>query len=265
MTEPKELELHTDIYKGEGPFLLLVHGFLSGRSQWQPNIEALSDVCQPVVVELWGHGRSGAPEDPARYHPDAYVEGFERLRETLGIERWFVCGQSLGGALTLRYSLTHPDRLMAQMFTNSNAGLADAEWLKSRRASALKQAEEIERDGRAALERIPVHPVHARRLAGEAKEGLLADAALHTPEGIARTLRYTTPEAPVGERVREIKVPTLLVCGERERRFIPRREFAERELPGLKVVGTEAGHAVNIEAADGFNTAMIEFIQEHLA
>jgi pimeloyl-ACP methyl ester carboxylesterase len=263
MTELRKITLHTDVHAGNGPFLLLVHGFLSGRSQWGPNLGALSRVCRPVVVELWGHGRSPSPDDTALYHPDAYVEAFEQLRQELGAARWFICGQSLGGALTLRYSLTHPERLMAQIFTNSNAGLADAEWIAARRTSALQQAEAIEQNGRDALEALPVHPIRSRRLPAEAKAALLEDAALHNPRGIARTLRYTTLNAPVAERVCDIRVPTLLVCGERERRFAPRRVFAEREIPGLIVVGVEAGHAVNIEAAEVFNRAAVDFIRHH--
>ena len=263
MTEFRKMTLHTDVHAGNGPFLLLVHGFLSGRSQWRPNLEALSRVCRPVVVELWGHGRSPSPDDTALYHPDAYVEDFEQLRQELGAARWFICGQSLGGALTLRYSLTHPERLIAQIFTNSNAGLADAEWLATRSTSALQQAEAIEQNGRAALEDMPVHPIRSRRLSAEDKAALLEDAALHDPHGIACTLRYTTLNAPVTERVRDIRVPTLLVCGERERRFAPRREFAECEIPGLKVVGAEAGHAVNLEAAEAFNRAAVDFIRHH--
>ena len=218
-------EPHYDIHDGTGPYLLMVHGFLSSRAQWQFNLPALQQVSRPVVVELWGHGRSTGPEDPKCYHPDTYVAFFETLRERLGVERWLVCGQSLGAALTMRYTLDHPHRVIAQVFTNSSAGLADSEWLETRRKSARAQAEEIEREGRAAVERIPVHPRHAKRLPDEVHQALLADAAIHTPEGIARTLRYTTPESPVRDRVGENQVPTLLVCGERERRFADKRVF----------------------------------------
>ncbi len=48
------MELHCDIHAGEGPFLLLVHGILSSRAQWKPNLPALSRVTRPVVAELWG-------------------------------------------------------------------------------------------------------------------------------------------------------------------------------------------------------------------
>jgi pimeloyl-ACP methyl ester carboxylesterase len=113
------------------------------------------------------------------------------------------------------------------------------------------------------VERIPVHPRHARRLPTDVHQALLADSALHRPLGIARTLRYTTPEAPVRDRVRENQVPTLLVCGERERRFADKREFVESAMPHLQVVRTPGGHAVNIETAVEFNTAVLAFLRQY--
>src|SRR6059058_4727521 len=114
------MQFYYDVHDGTGPYMLMVHGFLSSRAQWGPNLTALAPVTRPVVLELWGHGRSPAPTDPPRYHPDAYIEAFDQLRTQLGVERWFLCGQSFGAALTLRYALTHPDRVMAQVFTNSS-------------------------------------------------------------------------------------------------------------------------------------------------
>ena len=259
------MQLYYDVHAGSGPYVLLVHGFLSSRTQWRLNLAALARVMRPVVVELWGHGRSPAPADPAPYYPEAYIAALDQIRVQLGVERWFLCGQSFGAALTLRYALTYPDRVIAQAFTNSSAALADAEWVKARRASAVQQAEEIERDGHAALTRLRVHPIHARRLPPEVHAEMLADAQLHTPGGIANTLRYATPNVPVRERVKDLRVPTLLVCGERETRFMPLRAFAEREIPGLQVVGANAGHAVNIQAAAVFNAAVVDFLGRHTA
>jgi 2-succinyl-6-hydroxy-2,4-cyclohexadiene-1-carboxylate synthase len=258
------MQLYDDIHAGTGPYMLMVYGFLSSRAQWRPNLAALARVARPVVLELWGHGRSPAPEEPALYHPDAYIAAFDQLRIQLGVERWYLCGQSLGAALTLRYALTHPERVIAQVFTNSSAALADAEWITARRVSGMQQAEDIERDGHAALKRLRVHPMHARRLPPELYAELLADAQLHTPRGIANALRYTTPYVPVRERVKDLQVPTLLVCGERATRFLPNRLFAERTIPGLQVVGANAGHAVNIQAAEVFNTAAVNFLRQHL-
>src|ERR1700676_2263375 len=117
------VEIHGD---GGKPHLLLVHGLLSSRAQWRPNLEALSAVSTPVVVELLGHGRSPSPTAPEAYSVAAYVRRFEALRERLGLERWFVCGQSFGAGLTIRYALDHPGRIVGQVFTNTMSGLSPA-------------------------------------------------------------------------------------------------------------------------------------------
>ena len=263
MHEHTAMALYYEVHDGTGPYVLLVHGFLSSRAQWTPNLEALAQVARPVVVELWGHGRSPSPEASHFYQPDVYIAQFERLRHTLGVDHWFLCGQSFGAALTLRYALQYPERVRAQVFTNSSSALAESTWVTTRRANIGKHIEALERDGHAALEQYPVHPKRARRLPSSIQEALVADAKLHNPRGIANTLRYTTLNVPVRDRMKDNHVPTLLVCGERERRFAAHREFAEREIPHLQVIGTDAGHAVNIEAAEAFNSAAVDFIRQH--
>jgi 2-succinyl-6-hydroxy-2,4-cyclohexadiene-1-carboxylate synthase len=125
MLEGMHVDVLGDVYgDGSRPHLLLVHGFLSSRAQWRPNLAALAEVSTPVTVELLGHGRSASPADPAQYAVAAYVRRFEALRRELGAERWFVCGQSFGAGLTIRYALEHPGRITGQVFTNSMSGLS---------------------------------------------------------------------------------------------------------------------------------------------
>ena len=138
-----------DVHPGEGPPMLLMHGFLSSRAQWVANLEALAAVCTPVTMELLGHGRSEAPSDPAAYAAATYVRRFETLREMLGADRWLVCGQSFGAGLTLRYALEHPNRVIGQVFTNSLSGVLPTRGTPEAREA---QAADIEARGQAALE-----------------------------------------------------------------------------------------------------------------
>ncbi len=255
-------EVHK-VHGGQGPPLLLVHGMLSSRAQWRENVAALAEVCRPVVVELLGHGRSPAPEDPLRYRPESYVEAFERIRRELSVERWPVCGQSLGAALTLRYALEHPERVTAHVFTNSNSALAESGWGERIRAGLRGYLERLEREGRAALESSPVHPRHARSLPEATRDALVADAELHDPGGVGMTAFETVPFSSSRERVHENRVRSLLVVGEREQRFRAHRDFALAHMPALRVVSADAGHAVNIEAAKVFNEEVCGFLRDH--
>ncbi len=252
-----------EVHGGTGPHLLMVHGMLSSRSQWRPNLAALSRVCRPVVLELYGHGRSPTPEALEDYHPDRYVEVFERVRLEVGVDRWLVIGQSLGGALTLRYALGHPDRVTAQLLTNSASAFSGPEWGERLEAAMQSLSHAVASEGRRAIERMPVHPRHARRLAPELKAALVEDATLHDPVGVANTGLGTVVHATLGPRLRENRVPALLVCGTRERRFKALRDVAEKAMPHLEVVDLDGGHAVNLEAPEEFDRAASAFISRY--
>jgi pimeloyl-ACP methyl ester carboxylesterase len=255
--------LYYEVHGESGPFILFVHGILSSRAQWAPNLDAFTGKYRPVVVELLGHGRSPSPADPEAYTPSAYVRYFERIRRILGAERWYVVGQSLGAALTLRYTLDCPERVIAQVFTNANSALAPPGWEALARPFFEQMAQEFESEGRAALERHRLNPTQARHIPPEVKAEFQKDLALHNLRGITMSGFYTSLKSSVYDRVGENKVPTLLMVGEREERFKEARRFVERSFPHLTVMGTNAGHAVNISAAREFNEAVSKFFARH--
>jgi 2-succinyl-6-hydroxy-2,4-cyclohexadiene-1-carboxylate synthase len=255
------MNLHYEVHDGQGPFLLLVHGILSSRAQWALNLDALSMVTTPVVVELWGHGRSPAPDDPASYSPEGYIDAFEAVRSELGTDRWVVCGQSLGAALTLRYALERPQRVIAQVFTNSSSALADDAWRHGVEASLPQLVSDIETRGLDAVRALRIHPHRARRLPALVKDAIVADADALDLTGLINAFRYTVPASSVRDRVAETSVPTLLVAGRRERVFDSARLFAINTIAGLEVVDLDGGHAVNAEASAEFNTAVIDFVK----
>jgi 2-succinyl-6-hydroxy-2,4-cyclohexadiene-1-carboxylate synthase len=254
---------HYEVHQGHGPYLLLVHGLMSSRAQWLPNLSALSEVCRPVVLELYGHARSPAPGSRAPYHPRHYVEVFEEIRAALGVERWMVLGQSLGAALTLRYALDHPERVIAHLLTNSNSAFADSSWAEQIRPAMELFLRSVESDGAAALERMPIHPVKSRHFAPEVKAALVEDAKSHDPLGVALSGLETAANSALGDRLPDNRVSTLLVCGAREKRFEPLRRRAERTMPQLEIAELTGGHAINLEAAQAFNRKAIEFIARH--
>lgn len=254
------MRLYREIHDGDGPYLLLVHGMLASRAQWTLNLDALARVSRPVVVELLGHGRSPAPDAPEPYTPGGYARAFEALREELGAERWLVCGQSLGAALTLGYALDHPERVIAQVFTNSNSAFAEPGWSERARPALRAQARQLESLGIEAIEASPIHPRRSKRLPASVRDALIADCADHDPRGIAMTGLHTVPGSSVRARAAGIRVPTLMVVGRRERRFADHARFARDTIPGLQVVEADAGHAVNAEAAGAFNDAVCGFV-----
>lgn len=255
-----DLHLHAVVHEGNGPWCLLVHGALGSRSYWRDNVAALGAVCRPVVIELWGHGRSPSPAEPARYEPEAYVEEFEHLREQLGAEQWVTVGQSMGASLTLRYGLAHPERVIGQVITNTSSALTDGESWRERHTTVVTPvAERIEAEGTGLLRDHWINPGRSKRIAEETRAAMAREFDEHSAPGIAGSLRYTNRSLPLGDRLAEVSRPTLLTLGVEEERFLPLVPVAYR-IPGLDVVELPAAHAVNAQDPDGWNAAVAQFI-----
>lgn len=100
---------------GEGPPLVLVHGFQgNGPIHWElPGTAALlSQHFQVIILDCRGHGHSDKPLGAARYGLDM-VEDVRRLLDHLQIERASLAGYSMGGWISLKFAATYPERVQA--------------------------------------------------------------------------------------------------------------------------------------------------------
>jgi pimeloyl-ACP methyl ester carboxylesterase len=229
---------------------------MSSRAQWMPNIDFLKSFCRPVIVELFGHGRSPSPDDPKLYSPENYCREFERIRHKIGAERWFVCGQSLGASLTLRYSLMHPENIIAQIFTNSRSALSENP-SKNTMEMVVKN---LEKEGREALNTFPLHPSKSRRLKPEVRKNLIEDVNLINLKGFSNTLLHMLTKCSVNKIIHNNKIPALLIVGKFDKEFSSLAEFAQKTIPKIETIALEAGHAVNIDAAEQFNNTVKSFV-----
>ncbi|MEQ8693543.1 MAG: alpha/beta fold hydrolase [Pseudomonadales bacterium] len=261
MTQAPQLAFQ--VHDGHGPYLALVHGFLSSSAQWLLNLDALAEVCRPVTIELWGHGHSPAPAEPEHYAATSYVTALETIRRTLGSEPWFVCGYSLGAGLIIRYAHTYPSHTLGQIFTNSQSGFADAATLAEWRAEIPDTAAKIRSQGLPAIRRLAVHPRFAKRLPAEVYTALNQDALTLSPLGVAHTLEYTNLSVSTRDIAATNPRPALLCFGRHEQRFAPAKAWAQDNMRDLEVVELDAGHGVNMEDASGFNHEVSAFIRRH--
>jgi len=149
------------------------------------------------------------------------------------------------------------------VFTNSRSALMAPERLISPEDRAARAAL-IESGGRDALRRLPFHPRHARRLAPEVYDALVAAADAVDPAAAARITRITLPRLSALADLHRIACPTLLANGRYEKRFQPLRAVAEQKIPGCRIADIDGGHAVNLENPEGFNTAVTAFLREVL-
>jgi len=112
--EANGVRLHY-VEAGHGTPVILVHGLAFNHAfEWKLSrvFQKLSKRYRVIALDNRGHGKSGKPHDPAQYGMEM-VEDVVRLMDHLGIAKAHVVGYSLGGFITLKLALTHPERLLS--------------------------------------------------------------------------------------------------------------------------------------------------------
>lgn len=100
--------------KGDGPPLLLLHGYPQTHAMWHRVAPALAERLTVVCADLRGYGDSGKPaSDPAHavYAKRAMAADMVEAMAALGFDRFMVAGHDRGGRVAHRLCLDHPERV----------------------------------------------------------------------------------------------------------------------------------------------------------
>lgn len=251
--------LHIEVY-GEGPVLLLLHGFGGSARNFRPQARALRQRWKVVLPDVRGHARSVAPADPEAYTALQLEADVGFALDRVGAQRAVVGGLSLGAAIALHFALAHPERVR---------GLVLASFPAAREAGGIaaiagRFADAIEREGlEAAGAEFVWGPRSGLDAAGAAlvKQGFLE----HDPHALASTLRGFLARLPTLEalapRLASLDLPVLVVAGERDAvSLAPCRRLAALLPRAELVVVPGAGHVVNLAAPAAFNAALCAFL-----
>jgi 2-succinyl-6-hydroxy-2,4-cyclohexadiene-1-carboxylate synthase len=244
--------LHTDLL-GQGPRVVLVHGFTQTGRSWGVIAAGLSRAHEVVLVDAPGHGRSADVRA-------GLWEGARLIGDAGG--RGDYVGYSMGGRFCLHLALDRAELVERLVLVGATAGIEDSHERSERRKAESEWAALVEDEGVGRfLDRWLAGPLFSHLTDEQAGR----DARLeNTAEGLASSLRLagTGTQEPLWDRLPELTMPVLLVVGERDEKF---RTIAERMASaigpnaGVDVV-TNAGHAVHLERPDAFTNVVSAFL-----
>ncbi len=126
----------------EGQAILLLHGTFSSLHTWDGWAMELAKDHRVIRMDLPGFGLTG-PHPTNDYSLQSHLLMFETIRETLGIERWVVAGNSLGAGYALAYAQHFPDRIEAVGLLNGGrVRLSTKDFERQREETMEAQARE---------------------------------------------------------------------------------------------------------------------------
>lgn len=263
---PYHLAIDGDPARERG--VVLLHGFSGSSEDWLEITPRLRQAGLAVVaVDLIGHGRSGAPADPARYTMAETVRDLESILGALRVARADWLGYSMGGRVALHFALAHPSRVRSLILESSSPGIADTEARAARRAADDALADRIEERGIRWFadywRSIPLFETQWE-LPEAVRDALHARRLGNNPTALARSLRGMGQGVHeyLGDRLSLLKCPLLLLAGERDLKYVEVSRALWEMIPGSNCgIVAGAGHAVHLEAPEAFAEALADHWQ----
>lgn len=96
--------------EGTGPVLFLLHGVCASLHTWDAWVNELKPFYRVIRIDIPGFGFS-SPLKRGKYNPEMGVEIMEAFVKKMGIDRFFLAGNSIGGFISWKYALKYPDRV----------------------------------------------------------------------------------------------------------------------------------------------------------
>jgi pimeloyl-ACP methyl ester carboxylesterase len=243
LTRPRRIKtgLHFEAH-GQGPDILLTHGFGATGRMWDEQIEEFTDRYRLIVWDLPGHGESKASAS------EAPVEAMRTVLDAANADRAVLVGLGIGGLLSLRFWRAYPDRVRALILIGTMPGLRSNAAREIWNAQIARMAASLERDGLDALE-----------------GGAEVDPHLHVyPLSLGQAARDLLTQRDSGALpfLPEIDVPALILVGSEDKPNLTAADFMARVMPNAtKTVITRANHAATLHKPGASNAAIRAFLR----
>jgi 3-oxoadipate enol-lactonase len=246
-----------------GDPVVLLHAFPLDSRMFEPQAEALADLRRLITPDYPGFGRS--PRTPAQPDVRYYAEGVRRLLDRLGLERIVLGGVSMGGYVAFECLRLFPERVSGLILANTRAEPDSEEIRENRKKMARRVAEE----GVGVLIELQIERLLApetlesnERVVEKVRTMILES----NPNGVVAALGAMRERPDSTPLLGKIEVPTLVIGGEQDGISSPEvmGAMAEKIPDSRHVTLPGAGHLANLEAPEGFNGVLKEFLGERL-
>jgi len=257
--------LYYEVEGSNHPIVLIHAGFLD-RRMWNEQFELFAKRFKMIRYDVRGFGKSSRPNEKYSDIEDLYT-----LLTSLKVEKTGVVGVSNGGRIAIDFTINHPSMVDALVLVGSGV-------------SGYKTTGPEEDEVWAEFEKQVEQPQELATKEGRVAEAVRMDVdawgAAQSPANRDRLLEIATdnshihrdppqkwrvdPEPPGFERLTEIKIPTLVMIGDRDvrgMRFIAQQLHAR--IPGSRLAEVSgADHIVNMSRSKEFNRIVLEFLEK---
>ncbi|WP_252503897.1 2-succinyl-6-hydroxy-2,4-cyclohexadiene-1-carboxylate synthase [Sporosarcina sp. Marseille-Q4943] len=261
------LSIHVEM-EGEPhlPTVVFLHGFTGTSATWNEVRNEFEGKYRTIAIDLTGHGKTTVPDKPERYSMEEQIEDLEALFELLALDSFYLVGYSMGGRISLAYTIQYPKRVQALILESSSPGLFDERDRTARKAADKLLASKITEEGITSFvdkwENIPLFESQ-KSLPYKKREAIREERLQQSETGLSNSLLGigTGSQESYWNDLSSMPNPVFLITGELDAKFVTiAREMNALAPTWRHTVVPMAGHAIHVEKPRLFATMIKEYL-----
>lgn len=246
---------------GEGPVVLLLHGFPFDKSMWAEQADALTAAGFRIIApDLRGLGETKPTDEISTM--DDMARDAAGLLEQLQIDQVVVCGLSMGGYVAFEFAHLYPARARALILAGTRAPADD----EQEKAGREQQVQTMLRAGMVPISIATLPKLLADRTRTEKPDVVKRVRTMITrsdPRGASAAQRGMAARRDYTEDLSQIKVPALIIVGREDPiRPVSDAEFMHERIRNSRIeIIEDAAHVTNMEQPEAFNRILLGFLK----
>ncbi|WP_428618122.1 2-succinyl-6-hydroxy-2,4-cyclohexadiene-1-carboxylate synthase [Shewanella sp.] len=252
--------------KAELPALVLLHGFLGSKTDWQLLMPRLSRHFHCIALDLPGHGDSPALAETSQTTGfDLVVEQILATLDKLEVKRFHLLGYSLGGRIALHLAASAPARLLSINLESCHPGL-DSEQARTER---LKQDSQWQ-TRLLSLPLVEFLDLWYRQgvfatLNDSERQALIQARATNNPKALASIYLPTSlgNQADLSRIPKQIAIDWHYYAGKQDNKFLTLAQSWQSHQPISLTLFDQAGHNVHLAQPEAFCDSLIAKLRTH--
>ncbi|WP_069132724.1 alpha/beta fold hydrolase [Rhodohalobacter halophilus] len=259
---------HAEIHQNNSklPHLILFHGFMGSGRAFSNILSELKAFCNPVTIDLIGHGKTITPDDVNLFSAERQTEQSKSILDRFQFKNLYVYGYSMGGRLLFQLLTSIPSYFRGALIESSHCGIDDESTRKERVEVDQKRALEIERDFETFLDRWMGMPLFQSE---DQTSSLLYRNIMEdqSPRNLAYSLKGFGAGVmpPVCEKLHQLRVPLYLMAGSNDQKYVDRMtEISKLSSHFELIVAENAGHRVHADRPDLLIKSLKKLISTHV-
>ncbi len=234
------------------PVLLMMHGFMGSGEAFSDLAERLSGHCNPLIIDLAGHGRTKTPARAELFETSRQVSQLRSVLSRFRFSNLLAYGYSMGGRLLIQLAVKHPELFGGLFIESSHCGLQSEKERTMRRRKDEERARIIETGFHSFVDRWLDLPLFSHTPEDQ-KEMYRTLMLSQDPELLACSLRGFGAGSmpPVCEELQRLPLPLYLMAGEQDARYEHRMtEMSENCIESTLHIVRNAGHRVHADCPE---------------